>query len=69
MIVGIPLSLFFCIATGLVAAGIGSVEVNGKPFAGRDAIIPGVVAALSILPVSAFTGTIAYVLHEKLGIR
>ncbi len=70
VIVGIPLSLFFILVTVLVAAGVGSVEVDGKMLSGTDVLLPGFAAALVALPLGcAFVGTIAYLMREKMRIR
>jgi hypothetical protein len=67
VIIGIPLSLFFILITILVAAGVGSLEVDGKTLSGTDALLPGFTVALVVLPLGcAFIGTIAYLMHEKM---
>ena len=67
LIAGIPLSLFFCLITILVAAGVGSVKVGEETVSGTDAVLPGLGAALITVPLGCmFIGTIAYLMHEKL---
>jgi hypothetical protein len=56
--------------TTFVAAGTGSVEVDGKTLSGTDAVLPGLSAALVVLPLGcAFVGTIVYLMQEKMRVR
>lgn len=70
VIVGIPLSLFFCCIALLLVGGVGSIEVDGKAISGVDAAISWLLGTLVVLPLGcSFVGTIAYVMHEKMKIR